>query len=167
MILDFSRAADRAFVAAAANAAGLEPVLVAALILQESGGNSRAIRHEPEYRWLWPGGGPVTPPPGVSLATEVAQQRTSWGLMQVMGAVAREYGCREPFLTALIDDPALGLRFGCLHLAVLFARFPGAGREGAVSAYNAGHPTPDNETSYVRPVIARLGDLERYSWVTC
>jgi soluble lytic murein transglycosylase-like protein len=167
MILDFARADARAIVAAAANAAGLEPSLVAAIVLQESGGNPLAIRHESEYRWLWPSSAKVVPPPGVSLATEIAQQRTSWGLLQVMGATAREHGCREPFLTALIADPALGLRFGCLYLASLFARFPGAGREGAISAYNAGHPTPDNEDTYVRRVIARLAELQTLDWTFC
>lgn len=163
MILDFARPDARSVVASAAHAAGLEPPLVAAIVMQESGGNPFAIRAEPDYRWLWPAATAVVPPRGVSLGTEIAQQRTSWGLMQVMGAVAREHGCREPFLTALVD-PALGLHYGCLYLARLFARNPGAGREGAVSAYNAGHPTPDNEDTYVRPVLARLGTLEEYGW---
>ena len=184
MILDFARADARAVVASAARVAGLEPPLVAAIVLQESGGNPWAWNPEPRYRWFWDVragrafrqitaaeiASEVPPADFHSLAGDADQewwaQQASWGLMQVMGANAREHGCREPFLTALLD-PALGLRYGCLYLASLFAHNPGAGREGAVSAYNAGHPTPDNEDTYVRPVIARLALLEGYDWAFC
>jgi len=46
--------------------------------------------------------------------TELLFQQTSWGLMQIMGAVARERGFRG-WLTELCD-PATNLEWGCRHL---------------------------------------------------
>lgn len=47
-------------------------------------------------------------------STEFAQQSASWGLMQVMGAVAREMGMKG-WITRLCD-PHEGVRLGCLYL---------------------------------------------------
>jgi len=51
---------------------------------------------------------------GYTAGTERILQRTSWGLMQIMGAVARERGFRG-WLTELCD-PAVNLEWGCRHL---------------------------------------------------
>ena len=66
-----------------APAYGLPWEAVYAFVMTESSGNEYAMRHEPHYRWLF--GQNHSP-------TERIGQMTSWGLMQVMGAVAREYG---------------------------------------------------------------------------
>lgn len=128
---------------------GLDPALVAGICQKESSWDPSAIRFEPEYRWLWPKRENIYKPNGVSAATEVAQQKMSWGLMQVMGAVARERGCRLPFLTALCT-PMIGIEFGCLHLAWLSQRYTGA---DLISAYNAGRPVDYNRRLYVDPVL--------------
>lgn len=66
-------------------------------------------------------------------------QAASWGLMQVMGAVARELGYKG-HLPGLCD-PAAGMKFGCYHLANLRKRyFAQFGWDGVVAAYNAGSP---------------------------
>lgn len=157
-----------------AKARGLEPALVAAIVMQESSGDPWATRFEPGYRWLWDCNARAPfrhltslevaasrPPldfssfPGVAIATEWAGQRTSWGLMQVMGAVAREHGFRGRFLSEL-TDPATGLKYGCTLLATLYERWHGAvpgGMEAVLSAYNAGHPTEANRDAYVWPVL--------------
>jgi len=49
-----------------------------------------------------------------SILTELLGQQTSWGLMQIMGATARERGFRG-WLTELCD-PATNLEWGCRHL---------------------------------------------------
>jgi len=139
---------------------GMDPVLVLAIIEQESGYETHAIRHEPGYRWLWPKPSQVKAPSGVSLATEKNQQATSWGLMQVMGAVAREHGCELPFLTALCSSPALGIEYGVRHLAKLKRRW--SFRCDFISAYNAGHPTQSN-ARYVSEVLARIERLKLWA----
>jgi soluble lytic murein transglycosylase-like protein len=129
----------------------LDPALVCAICHQESSWRPWAIRYEPGYRWLFRLGGSL-PRHGASEATERAQQMTSWGLMQVMGAVAREHGCEEPFLTVLCD-PAVGIEHGCRHLVQLTRRYGDQGLEAVISAYNAGRPTERNREHYVKPVL--------------
>jgi soluble lytic murein transglycosylase-like protein len=51
------------------------------------------------------------------------------GLMQIMPAVAREYGLADPF------DPERNLEAGMLHMRALLGRFD---RSRALAAYNAG-----------------------------
>jgi soluble lytic murein transglycosylase-like protein len=140
-----------------ARAHGFDPSLIAAISEQESGFQPWAMRFEPRYRWLWPRRNAVKPPRGVSLDTEVNQQKTSWGLMQVMGAVARERGYVHPFLSGLCL-PALGIEYGCLQLAHMRGRFPEL--RDFVSAYNAGRPVADNP--YADEVLERV---ERFAWL--
>lgn len=164
-----------AAVTVAATRHGLDSCLLAALVVQESSGDPLAVRHEPRYAYLWDVrewqafrrlseeerrsakppedfGAPV----GVSAATEWAQQRTSWGLCQVMGATARQLGFRGRFLSALCE-PTLGADYGARYLAGLLERFDAM---SALSAYNAGRPTEANEQTYVRPVM-RLAETFR------
>jgi len=49
-----------------------------------------------------------------SILTELLGQQASWGLMQIMGATARERGFKG-WLTELCD-PAVNLEWGCRHL---------------------------------------------------
>lgn len=147
---------------------GLDPALVAAIVRQESAGNPDAARHEPGYRYVVdvetgrpfrtlteaelvmdraPAGFRGISP--CSASTEWVFQRTSWGLMQVMGANAREHGCKTAFLTALLD-PTEGVEWGCRFLADLQRRHDVT---AAVSAFNAGRPLDANYESYVVPVL--------------
>lgn len=143
---------------AAADHFGLPFWLVAAIVRVESGGNPWAWNPEPPYRYLWDVrlGRPFRaltaaeiqserPPADFpALAGDRDQewwaQAASWGLMQVMGAVARERGYRGPYLTALLD-PETALHYGCAHLASLrdrhHARYDWP---GVIAAYNAGSP---------------------------
>jgi len=87
----------------------LDPALVCAVVEQESSWDAHAIRYEPAFRMRY-----VT-----SLAlppTEEIARSISWGLMQVMGQVAREHSFNGQFLSALCD-PATGLDVGCQVLA--------------------------------------------------
>ena len=109
----------------AATKHGLDPALVCALCEVESSWIPWAVRHEPGYRWLWGltyDDYPIEPRwlakevqlRGYTAGTERIFQRTSWGLMQIMGAVARERGFRG-WLTELCD-PTVNLQWGCRHL---------------------------------------------------
>lgn len=141
---------------AAAVRHGLDPVLVAAIIQQESAGNTWAFRFEPGFRWF-----SDYVNPACSRTTERNAQATSWGLMQIMGAVARERGCTAPFLSALCD-PTVGLEYGCRHLAWLKGR--GYTLHEVISAYNQGSPRrlPSGDFAnmeYVNGVLAHMKEL--------
>lgn len=137
---------------------GLPRALVAAIVEAESAGEPWAWNPEPRYRYLWDVKrlrpfraltpeeirSEVPPADFPALAGDRDQewwaQRASWGLMQVMGAVAREAGFRGPWLPAILEVQA-NLDLGCKHLARLRQRFFGEhGWGGVINAYNAGGP---------------------------
>lgn len=120
----------------AAKQHGLPWHLVHAVCQVESSFNPWAYRYEGHYRWLV--GEPLS-------ATEQVAQRMSWGLMQVMGAVAREYGMTGPLTTLL--DPVTGLQYGCRHLARFFDRH--RNWPDAISAYNRGAPRKYDDGRYL------------------
>jgi soluble lytic murein transglycosylase-like protein len=127
-----------------AEAHGLPWQGVKAIVYVESSFNPWAYRYEPHYQYLV----------GTNLrVTEQVGQQTSWGLMQVMGAVAREYGFTGWFPE--LCQPEVGLEYGCKH----FKRY--ADRYGnwieAIAAYNAGSPRKAGDQyvnqSYVDKVL--------------
>jgi hypothetical protein len=150
---DFKDEGCRSKVSLAAQRFSLDPVLVAAIVMQESNGWPDAFRPEPGWKWFWDVknnkpfrklyqseiGALHAPEDFHSLMGTADQewllQRSSFGLMQCMGAVARELGLRAPYLSALFD-PFEGLQWGCMKLGQLMSQFAG----GAISAYNAGSP---------------------------
>lgn len=140
---------------------GIVPVedrkIVEALITIESSGDPWAWNPEPKYRWLWDikagrpfrqlsiaeiGSG-VPPSDFPCLIGDRDQewwgQRASWGLMQIMGAVARETGFTGPYLTELLD-PYENISMGYAFLRVLRNRYAHYGTPGILSAYNSGSP---------------------------
>jgi Transglycosylase SLT domain len=151
---------------------GITPELLAALAWKESGFDTYAWNPEPRYPYLMnvQTGLPFrklslaelvsnTPPADFPTLrgdpdNEWQAQRASWGLCQVMGAVAREIGFHGPYLTALVQ-PELNLDFGARHLAKQIARF-GTAADG-LSAYNAGRPVDSNRDAYVLPIL-RVAD---------
>src|SRR6202021_1250910 len=91
----------------------LDPALVCAIVEQESAWDPHAIRYEPAFRTRY------VAPLGLAPTEEVARSM-SWGLMQVMGQVAREHGFTAVSLASLCD-PAAGLAIGCRVFAAKFA----------------------------------------------
>lgn len=81
---------------------------------------------------------------GISQDTERNLQMCSWGMMQVMGSVARELGHRVNLLT--LTRPEVGVRFGCLKLKELTKKYGSV--EAVVAAYNAGIPKKMPDGSY-------------------
>jgi soluble lytic murein transglycosylase-like protein len=140
-------------IAALAKTHGIDEPLLRALIAVESSGNPIAVRYEPQYRYTFQ---PLkyAKELGLSFTTEVALQRMSFGLLQVMGAVAREQGF-DGSLLQLARDPVLALEHGMRRLLWCFTRFakkapaPRAFNEEAVAAYNAGSPRRKNDGSFV------------------
>ena len=118
----------------------LAPELVCSVVEQESAWNPCAIRYEPAFRARY------VAPLGLP-ATEEITRSISWGLMQVMGQVAREHGFTGKFLAALCD-PATGLEFGC---KVLAAKISAAGDIAlALERWNGGA-----DPTYAAEVLAR------------
>ncbi len=144
----------RAAIEAKAAEHGLEPNLVEAIVLTESGGNPWAWNPEPRYRYLVDvrSGRPFRPMSEVEIIAKTPPydfkalagdpdqewwgQQASWGLMQVMGALAREQGFRAHYLTEL-TDVMTGLHFGCKHFASLLS-WSRSQTNQAIAAYNAG-----------------------------
>ena len=162
---------------------GLPPVLVAAIVMVESSGETYAFRPEPYYRWLWDVRrsepfrltgkdvvGKAAPKDFPSMYgsrdAEWWGQQASWGLMQVMGAVARERGLDPRIPLTVLCDPTYGLSFGCAHLAALRDRnLAEHGWVGVVAAYNAGSVRHDRDGGLVNQVyvdkVSTLINLER------
>ena len=142
--------------AACARSLDVDPDLVFAIVMTESSGNPFAIRYEPQFykRYVLP--------LGLKDRTEATGRAISWGLMQVMGQVARERGFDGKYLSELCD-PETGLYFGVLHLKGFFSRYGDETR--AIASYNAGSPRFEGgalvNQSYVDKVLGWRRRIQR------
>ncbi len=125
----------------------LYPELICAVIEQESSWDPWAIRYEPAFRARYVA--PLALPP-----TEEIARSISWGLMQVMGQVAREHGYQGKFLSAL-TDPSTGLAVGCAVLANKIAAAEG-NITRALLLWNGGA-----NPNYPREVLTRAEKYRR------
>jgi soluble lytic murein transglycosylase-like protein len=129
----------------AAATQSLDSALVCAVVEQESGWNPWAMRYEPAFFAKYVA--PLYTNNKIS-ASEAYARGFSWGLMQVMGQVARESGFEASFLSALCD-PENGLAVGCKVLRKKLDAARGDTTQ-ALLAWNGGaNPT------YAAQVIAR------------
>lgn len=117
--------------------------LLAAIVQTESGGNRFAARFEPDYKYL------VVPDKfareqGISQLTELMFQKTSWGLAQIMGGVAREHGFQQSLIE--LTDPEINLTLACKHIHKLSSRWKD--RSDFIAAYNAGSPIKQLDGKY-------------------
>jgi soluble lytic murein transglycosylase-like protein len=129
----------------AAAAQSLDPAVVCAVVEQESGWNTWAMRYEPLFFAKYVA--PLYTNSKVS-ASEAYARGFSWGLMQVMGQVAREAGFDPLFLSALCD-PEQGLAVGCKVLRKKFDVMGGDTMRGLL-AWNGGA-----NAAYPAQVLAR------------
>jgi soluble lytic murein transglycosylase-like protein len=128
-----------------AAAHSLDPALVCAVVEQESSWNPWAIRYEPLFfsKYVVP----LYTNNKVS-ATEAYSRGFSWGLMQVMGQVAREAGFDALFLSALCD-PEQGLAVGCKVLRRKLDAMAGDTTRALLAWNGGGNP------NYAAQVLAR------------
>lgn len=109
---------------------GLDPLMVAAVILQESSGEQYAGRIE-QFSKIWlilfgrkrsemagwcPAVGQLP-----ELWDEQCCRASSFGYMQVLGETARVHGFKGQYLWALFE-PEINLRYGCAHLSQCLRR---------------------------------------------
>jgi soluble lytic murein transglycosylase-like protein len=128
-------------VVATAKTHGLDPDLVCAVVEQESAWNTWAIRHEPAFyaRYVAPLG---------LTDTESVARSFSWGLMQLMGQVARELGYAGHL--AALCEPSTGVEWGCRLLANKLREVNGDVHMGLERWNGGGNP------NYAAEVIARM-----------
>jgi soluble lytic murein transglycosylase-like protein len=164
----------------AAQVHGLDLALVLGIAEVESSFRVAAWNPEPRYRYLvnvstWKPFRALTPaeaasesppadfpaPPGMPTDAEWWGQQASWGLMQVMGGVARELLCSAWSLGELLADPGLAVDLGCRHLKAKLKRYDGETAAG-IAAYNLGSAMRGADgryanQGYVDKVTAALG----------
>lgn len=139
---------------AAATHHGLNPALVMAVCEKESGFDTYAVRYESHWRWFldprrW------SLRVGTTTKTERILQSCSWGLMQIMGTVARENGFQQDF--PRLCSPEVGLMYGCAHLSKLIKKH--IVLTDALAAYNAGNPKSKVGRDYAFDV---MGLMQKY-----
>lgn len=141
MVPDWALKLDWDLIREKASVHQLEPELIAAVIQTETGGNTFAVRFERNYKYTF-AIQELAEQIGCTVDTMERMQKTSYGLMQVMGAVAYEHGLlkeEEKFSrwpTAL-TLPSLGIEYGCRHLKRR-ANIHGDDAAAIYAAYNAG-----------------------------
>jgi soluble lytic murein transglycosylase-like protein len=128
---------------------------VMAVCMVESSLRPYAIKYEDHYRWLV--GDQGTMPTGEKLG-----QKHSWGIMQVMGAVARELGFAGPFTD--LWEPEIGIRYGMRLLKKLWQRHENW--PDVIASYNAGSPIRVDgkykNQAYVDKVLMYLNEYETH-----
>jgi len=127
---------------------GIDTVLICAVIEQESSWDPFAIRFEPafEARYIKPA------IPSMPTTLEMTKAM-SFGLMQIMGETALEFGWKGKFLTELCD-PDIGVDFGCAKLRHCLD-IKGDNETEALLAYNGG-----GNPLYASQVLARKPTYE-------
>ena len=141
--------------------ANVDLEVMLAVIWQESHGNAWAYRYEEGWQYFVAGGLPLYKKGfGVSVnrasaynklgSTEFHAQSASYGLMQVMGSVAREYSFEGP-LTRLCD-PAVSIRIGSQHLWEYGFRRGQHDLETALRRYNG-------SSAYAVEVLAKIDSV--------
>jgi soluble lytic murein transglycosylase-like protein len=139
---------------------GIDPNLAHAVATVESRLDPSVARYEENFHYI------LTPERfakllGITTRTETEFQRCSWGVMQVMGAVARElnYQAQLPLLL----QPQLGALYGCRKLHSVLKKYSDLSE--AIASYNSGSPIRKNgiliNQTYVDKVMERLIRLKK------
>jgi soluble lytic murein transglycosylase-like protein len=130
---------------------GLEPAIVAAVCEQESSWNPFAVRFEPAFEARY-----IKPALPAAPTTRELCLAMSFGLMQIMGETAKEFGFTGAFFSELCD-PDLGVDFGCKKLQRCFFNH-GNVEDAALLAYNGG-----GNLTYGAQVLARVSRYQSVS----
>ncbi len=99
----------RAIIESKARKYNLYPDLVEAHVMTESSGKPNATRYEPAFFKTY------IKKLGIDNEVERTGRATSWGLLQIMGQVARELGYQGSWEGLM--DPMVNLEYGCKKLS--------------------------------------------------
>jgi soluble lytic murein transglycosylase-like protein len=114
-----------------AKAFELNADMIEGFCMTESSGNPLATRYEPAFYKKY-----IVP---MNLPEDEGRGRaTSYGLMQIMGEVAREYGFKGKFEE--LFTPETGLEYALKHLTHFIRKYNTKGLDYAIASYNAGSP---------------------------
>lgn len=114
---------------------GVDPGWIFAIIQQESAWKTNAVRHEPLYSYLYKTS-EFSKLNFITQDTEIMLQKTSWGLGQIMGGLARELGLSLNILNLL--EPELNIHFICLNIHRIQKSNLVKCKEDVFSSYNGG-----------------------------
>ncbi len=124
----------------------IDCVYLLALIKTESEFNPLAQRFELGYPYLY-SVRELAEIVGCSRSTMEFAQKNSYGLCQIMGAVAYEGGFRA--WPAKLFDPEINLKYACEYIIKLNKRFDLVEHEEMYAAYNAGRPRKIDKNIWV------------------
>lgn len=122
----------------------VSPILITAIIMTESSGVKDSMKYEPGYKWTYHPR-EFADNLGITAETEEMLQKTSWGYMQVMGAVCREYGFTDRLFKILDDDNSIV--YGTKLLKKLSEKYDS--ESDIIAAYNAGKATKTEGGLYI------------------
>lgn len=114
---------------------GVDEKWIQAFIEQESSGNPGALRFEPCWPYLYQVN-VFSKKNQISMDTETALQRFSYGLGQLMGGVIRELGHAGSLIELL--EPQLNIHFMCLNILKIKKSKLVQSFEDVAAAYNGG-----------------------------
>lgn len=158
MLVPFNREIYKVLVSEA-RANLIDPNLCIAIATVESSWEPFAVRYEPNWKYFYKIE-LFAKKNRITEQTEQVLQACSWGLMQVMGSVARELGFSQPLQQ--LCGPAYGVEYGCKKLLELKKLYHS--ELDVISAYNQGSPVklPNGDYKnqhYVDKVRELLVDL--------
>ena len=130
-------------------ACGMNPDAIKGVVSVESSFDPYAARFEPSFRWT-DSIVQYARANGITQETEELLQKTSFGLMQIMGGTARSVLMYRGPLPQLFD-PEFNLELGIKHFMKLKESFDGR-CDDAISAWNAGSVRKDEYGKYMNQV---------------
>lgn len=142
----------------------LDPKIITCIILQESGGDTYAIRYEPGFfkryiEKLTKETATGYIPKGISWETEKNARCISFGLGQIMGETARSIGKYKAESLAQLCNPVDNIDMLCRILTFYLTREK-FNLTNALASYNAGSPRFEAGQLYAKKVLTRLEKKE-------
>ena len=134
----------------------LDPLLLAAIISVESSGDPLASRYEKSYNYLVDTKLHARKN-NITHETEEILQKTSHGLVQIMGGTARFLGFQGSLVK--LYRPNININYGAMYISKLKEKYDKL--EDVIAAYNAGSAKMINgeyaNQNYVDKVLDRMG----------
>lgn len=145
----------------------INPLYLTALVFVESSGNPLATKYEEDYKYIY-NSDDLAKVWHCSPEKALILQKTSFGLGQVMGAVAIEHGLLNyfPFKSpTILGIPEIGLDFACKHYNKFAKKYENV--IDIYAAYNGGAARKNQEGIYnnaiqVTRFIKQLNKLKTY-----